>query len=122
MRPDLKQYSKRPDYALGPHVAALGLAFSPGKALGDAFANGAFVAEHGSWNRAPKSGYKVVFVPFNERGFPAAGAKPVDVVTGFLSKDEKDAFGRPAGLTFDKSGALLIADDAGNTVWRLSAR
>jgi glucose/arabinose dehydrogenase len=122
MRPDLKQYSKRPDYALGPHVAALGLAFSPGKAMGDAFANGAFVAEHGSWNRAPKSGYKVVFVPFNERGFPAADAKPVDVVTGFLSKDEKDAFGRPAGLTFDKSGALLIADDAGNTVWRLSAR
>jgi glucose/arabinose dehydrogenase len=121
MRPDLKQYSKRPDFALGPHVAALGLAFSPGKALGETFANGAFVAEHGSWNRAPKSGYKVVFVPFNDRGFPLANAKPIDVVTGFLSEDEKQAFGRPVGLAFDKAGSLLIADDAGNTIWRLTA-
>jgi glucose/arabinose dehydrogenase len=121
MRPDLKQYSKRPDFALGPHVAALGLAFSPGKALGENFANGAFVAEHGSWNRAPKSGYKVVFVPFNDRGFPLANAKPIDVVTGFLSEDEKQAFGRPVGLAFDKAGSLLIADDAGNTIWRLTA-
>jgi glucose/arabinose dehydrogenase len=121
MRPDLKQYSKRPDFALGPHVAALGLAFSPGKALGENFANGAFVAEHGSWNRAPRSGYKVVFVPFNDRGFPLANAKPIDVVTGFLSEDEKQAFGRPVGLAFDKAGSLLIADDAGNTIWRLTA-
>jgi glucose/arabinose dehydrogenase len=122
MRPDLKQYSKRPDFALGPHVAALGLAFSAGKALGDTYANGAFIAEHGSWNRSPKSGYKVVFVPFNDRGFPVEKAKPVDVVTGFLSQDEAQAFGRPVGLAFDKSGSLLIADDAGNTIWRLSAK
>jgi glucose/arabinose dehydrogenase len=121
MRPDLKQYSKRPDFALGPHVAALGLAFSPGKALGDAYANGAFIAEHGSWNRAPKSGYKVVFVPFNDRGFPVANSKPIDVVTGFLSKDEKQAFGRPVGLAFDKAGSLLIADDAGNKIWRMTS-
>ncbi len=120
VRQDLKQYSKRPDYALGPHVAALGLAFSPGKALGEAFANGAFVALHGSWNRSPVSGYKVIFVPFGEFGFPLKGAKPVDVLTGFLASGEEQVFGRPAGLAFDKRAGLLVADDAGNTVWRVS--
>ena len=121
-RMNLMQYSKRPDYALGPHVAALGLAFSRGKSLGDAYGNGAFVAMHGSWNRAPKSGYKVVFIPFNDNGYPVKGANPVPVLTGFLSKDEESAFGRPAGLAFDTGGALLVADDAGNVIWRVSAK
>jgi glucose/arabinose dehydrogenase len=119
-RQDLRQYSKHPDYALGPHVAALGLAFSPGKALGTAYTNGAFVAMHGSWNRVPVSGYKVVYIPFNERGFPLAGAKPVDVLNGFLN-GKGEAQGRPAGLAFDKAGGLLVADDAGNRIWRLAA-
>jgi glucose/arabinose dehydrogenase len=119
-RPDLRQYSKRPDYALGPHVAALGLAFSKGPQLGKDYANGAFVAMHGSWNRVPTSGYKVVYIPFNERGFPLDGAKPRDVLTGFLNKDGK-AHGRPAGVIIDKSGALLVADDSGNRIWRVAA-
>ena len=119
-RPDLRQYSKRPDYALGPHVAALGLAFSKGPQLGKDYANGAFVAMHGSWNRVPASGYKVVYIPFNERGFPLDGAKPRDVLTGFLTKDDK-AHGRPAGVLIDKSGALLVADDSGNRIWRVAA-
>ncbi|WP_203310348.1 PQQ-dependent sugar dehydrogenase [Sphingomonas beigongshangi] len=119
--PDLQQYSKRPDYALGPHVAALGLAFSNGMKLGDRFANGAFVGEHGSWNRKPVSGYKVVFVPFGARGFPAEGAKPVDVLTGFLDADGK-AQGRPVGVIGDRTGSLLVADDVGNTIWRVSTK
>jgi glucose/arabinose dehydrogenase len=121
LRPDLKQYTKRPDYALGPHVAALGLAFNKGTALGKAFANGAFISLHGSWNRVPVSGYKVVFIPYNERGFPLEKAKPVDVLTGFLNKDG-DAQGRPVGVVLDKAGALLVADDAGNRVWRVTAK
>jgi glucose/arabinose dehydrogenase len=119
---ELKQYSKRPDYALGPHVAALGVAFSPGNALGGAYARGMFVAEHGSWNRVPKSGYRVVFVPFNERGFPVDKAKPVDVLSGFLSKDEKSTSGRPASVAFDATGMLLVADDSGNTIWRVTPK
>ncbi len=119
-RPDLRQYSKRPDYALGPHVAALGLAFSKSAALGKNFANGAFVAMHGSWNRVPASGYKVAYIAFNERGFPLDGAKPVDVLTGFLNKDGK-AHGRPAGVIINKSGALLVADDSGNRIWHVAA-
>ncbi len=118
VRPDLKQYTKRPDYALGSHVAALGLAFNKGDSLGPQFANGAFIGLHGSWNRSPASGYKVIYVPFNERGFPT-GAKPVDVLTGFLA-GEQDARGRPVGVILTKSGALLVADDAGNTVWRVA--
>jgi glucose/arabinose dehydrogenase len=118
-RPDLRQYTKRPDYALGPHVAALGLDFARGPQLGDAWARGAFVAMHGSWNRSPASGYKVVYIPFNDRGFPEDKVKPVDVLTGFLT-DKGDARGRPAGLIVDKSGALLVADDAGNRIWRVA--
>lgn len=118
-RPDLRQYTKRPDYALGPHVAALGLDFAKGPQLGDAFARGAFVAMHGSWNRAPLSGYKVAFIPFNDQGFPVDKVKPVDVLTGFLDKDE-NARGRPAGLIVDKAGALLVADDSGNRIWRVT--
>ena len=118
--PPLQQYSKRPDYALGPHVAALGLTFADDAKLGAAWANGAFVGEHGSWNRKPVSGYKVVYIPFAANGFPVAGAKPVDVLTGFLDKDGK-AQGRPVGVIVDKEGALLVADDVGNVVWRVSA-
>lgn len=118
--PALQQYVKRPDYALGPHVAALGLTFSQNARLGDRFARGAFVGEHGSWNRKPASGYKVVFVPFGANGFPVAGAKPVDVVGGFLD-GKGEAQGRPVGVIVDKAGGLLVADDVGNVVWRVSA-
>ena len=115
-RPDLVAQATRPDYALGSHVAPLGLAFSEGNALTPALASGAFVGLHGSWNRKPLSGYKVVFVPF-ANGQPSG--LPVDVLTGFLSADEK-AHGRPVGVAIDKRGALLVADDVGNTVWRVS--
>jgi glucose/arabinose dehydrogenase len=117
--PQLQQYSKRPDYAMGPHVAALGLAFSGDAKLGARFASGAFIGEHGSWNRKPVSGYKVVFVPFAKSGFPEPNAKPVDVLSGFLNKDG-DAQGRPVGVITDKTGALLVADDVGNRVWRVT--
>lgn len=113
-----QQYSRRPDYALGSHTASLGLAFSANAKLGAPFARGAFIGQHGSWNRKPVSGYKVMYVPFNERGF--AEGKPVDVLTGFLNKDG-DAQGRPAGVAIDSQGALLVADDSGNRIWRVSA-
>jgi glucose/arabinose dehydrogenase len=119
--PALQQYSKRPDYALGPHVAALGLAFANDAKLGQRWASGAFIGEHGSWNRKPLSGYKVVYVPFAATGFPVPNAKPVDVLTGFLTADG-NAHGRPVGVITDKAGALLVADDVGNAVWRVSAR
>jgi len=105
-----------PDYALGAHVAPLGLVFSHARGMPPEFASGAFIGEHGSWNRKPKSGYKVVFVPFIG-GKPSG--PPVDVLTGFLSADEK-AHGRPVGVALDKNGALLVADDVGNAVWRVS--
>jgi glucose/arabinose dehydrogenase len=117
---DQLQYFRRPDYALGPHTASLGLAFSPGPALGAAFANGVFVAQHGSWNRSPPSGYKVLFVPFGDDGYPAKAGKRIDVLTGFLNKDG-DAQGRPVDVIFDKTGALLVTDDAGGRVWRVTA-
>ena len=117
--PALQQYAKRPDYAMGPHVAALGLAFAGEVKLGARYAAGAFVAEHGSWNRKPVSGYKVVFVPFAATGFPVANVKPVDVLTGFLDADGR-ARGRPVGVIGDRNGALLVADDVGNTVWRVA--
>ena len=118
--PALQQYVKRPDYALGPHVAALGLTFSQGAKLGDRYARGAFIGEHGSWNRKPASGYKVAFVPFGANGFPVPGAKPIDVVSGFLDA-KGEAQGRPVGVIVDKAGGLLVADDVGNVVWRVSA-
>ncbi len=105
-----------PDYALGSHVAPLGMVFSRPGGMPEQFASGVFIGEHGSWNRKPKSGYKVVFVPFI--GGKPSGA-PVDVLTGFLSADEK-AQGRPVGVALDKSGALIVADDVGNAVWRVS--
>lgn len=119
-RPELLQYAKRPDYALGAHVAPLGLAMATDAKLGSGFTNGVFIGEHGSWNRVPASGYKVVYVPFGDNGFPAKGAKPVDVLTGFLNKDGK-AQGRPVGVITDATGALLVADDVGNMIWRVSA-
>lgn len=119
-RPDLLEYSKRPAYALGPHVAPLGLTFAADARLGGKFASGAFVGEHGSWNRQPVSGYKVVFVPFAPDGFPVKGAHPIDVLTGFLNA-KGEAQGRPVGVITDATGALLVADDVGNTVWRVSA-
>ena len=116
-QPDLVAKALVPDYALGAHTASLGLASSAGTTLPAAFASGMFIGQHGSWNRRPHSGYKVVFVPF--AGGMATGA-PVDVLTGFLSDDGK-AFGRPVGVALDKQGALLVADDVGNAVWRVSA-
>ncbi|MDB5938082.1 MAG: sorbosone dehydrogenase [Polaromonas sp.] len=118
--PALQEYSKRPDYAMGPHVAALGLTFASDAKLGGKFTNGAFVGEHGSWNRVPVSGYKVAFVPFGGNGFPVKGSKPIDVLTGFLNT-KGEAQGRPVGVITDKTGALLVADDVGNTIWRVSA-
>ena len=106
-----------PDYALGTHVAPLGLAFAEGAGLGPRFAEGAFVGLHGSWNRDPPVGYAVVFLPF-AAGRPAGA--PVDVLTGFLGEDG-DARGRPVGVAVDRAGALLIADDVGNAVWRVTA-
>jgi glucose/arabinose dehydrogenase len=116
-RPDLVAKAIAPDYALSSHVAPLGLAFDSGDALPQRYRGGAFVGEHGSWNRPQLNGYKVVFIPF-ANGRPNGPAQ--DVVTGFLSKDEKSR-GRPVGLAIDKSGGLLIADDVGNTVWRVTA-
>jgi len=114
-RPDLVAKAIKPDYALGSHVAALGLAFSDGKSLAPAFASGAFIGQHGSWNRKPASGYDVVFVPFRD-GRPSG--EPVRVLGGFLSA-QGDAYGRPVGVAIDKRGALLVADDVGNTIWRV---
>jgi glucose/arabinose dehydrogenase len=116
-RPDMVERAIKPDYALSSHVAALGLTFSYGMGLPEPYANGAFVGNRGSWNRDHFNGYKVLFVPF-ENGMPAGD--PQDIVTGFLNADE-NARGRPVGLGFDGTGALLVADDAGNTVWRVAA-
>ena len=115
-RPDLVATAIAPDYALGAHTAALGLAWSAGNTLPAQFAEGMFIGQHGSWNRKPLSGYKVIFVPFRN-GKPAG--EPIDVLTGFLNNDE-DAYGRPVGVVVDKRGALLVADDVGNVVWRVS--
>jgi glucose/arabinose dehydrogenase len=116
-RPDLVAKAIAPDYALSSHVAALGLAFYSADSLPPKYRGGAFVGEHGSWNRQQFNGYKVVFVPFNG-GRPSGKAE--DVVTGFLNAED-EARGRPVGVAVDKSGALLIADDVGNTVWRVTA-
>jgi hypothetical protein len=117
-RPDLVALARVPDYALGPHTASLGLAAASGQALPPAFAHGMFVGQHGSWNRNPHSGYKVISVPF-AAGRPSA--MPLDVLDGFLSADGK-AYGRPVGVAMDGRGALLVADDVGNTIWRVTAR
>ncbi|CAN5706261.1 sorbosone dehydrogenase family protein [soil metagenome] len=115
-RPDMVAKAIAPDYALGTHVAPLGMSFSHPRGMPAEFANCVFIGEHGSWNRQPPSGYKVVFVPFIA-GRPSGS--PVDFLTGFLNADGK-AQGRPVGVALDKAGALLVADDVGNAVWRVS--
>ena len=117
-QPALVATAVAPDYALGPHTASLGLATSVGSRLPAPFDHGMFVGQHGSWNRNPRSGYKVVFVPFRD-GKPAG--LPVDVLVGFLN-EAGDAMGRPVGVVIDKQGALLVADDVGNTIWRVTAQ
>jgi glucose/arabinose dehydrogenase len=116
--PELVAKAIAPDYAVGPHTASLGLTFAEGSTLPAPFMEGAFVGQHGSWNRKPHSGYKVIFVPF-KAGKPEG--QPVDVLTGFLNADEK-AQGRPVGVVIDKQGGLLVADDVGNKIWRVSAK
>ena len=113
--PELLQYTRRPDYALGPHTASLGLAFG---SLGP-FANGAFVGQHGSWNRKPLSGYKVAFVPFGDKGVPNGPMR--EVLTGFLDT-KGQAQGRPVGVIALTKGGLLVADDVGNRIWRVAAK
>ncbi len=116
-RPDLVAQAIPPDYALGAHTASLGLAFAHSGVLPANYSNGAFIGQHGSWNRRPRSGYKVVFIPFSG-GHPSG--QPVDVLTGFLDENG-DARGRPVGVALDQQGALLVADDVGNSIWRVSA-
>jgi glucose/arabinose dehydrogenase len=116
-RPDLVATALVPDYAVGAHTASLGFAFSRSGALPAGLSNGAFVSQHGSWNRKPKSGYKVIYVPF-ANGRPIG--MPQDVLTGFLDQNE-NALGRPVGIALDSRGALLVADDVGNHIWRVTA-
>jgi glucose/arabinose dehydrogenase len=115
-RPDLVERAIVPDYALGPHTASLGLAWSGATSLPAPFNGGMFVGQHGSWNRKPRSGYKVIFVPF-AHGIPSG--QPIDVLTGFI-RGNGDAMGRPVGVAIDNRGALLVADDVGNTIWRVT--
>ena len=115
--PNLVARAIAPDYAVGPHTASLGLAFAEAGALPPPFDQGAFIGQHGSWNRKPHSGYKVLFVPFSTEGKPAG--KPVDLLSGFLN-DEGKAMGRPVGVVTDRRGGVLVADDVGNVVWRVS--
>jgi glucose/arabinose dehydrogenase len=115
-RPDLVAQAIAPDYALGNHTASLGLTFYAGDLFPPRYRHGAFIGQHGSWNRKPRSGYKVIFVAF-ENGKPSG--PPEDILTGFVSESD-EAWGRPVGVVVDKSGALLVADDVGNVVWRVS--
>ena len=115
-RPDLVEKAIKPDYALGPHTASLGLALSDGAALPRRFQGGMLIGQHGSWNREPLSGYRVIFVPF--RGGKPSGP-PIDLLTGFVD-DDGNAKGRPVGVVVDKKGGVLVADDVGNVIWRVS--
>jgi len=115
-QPDLVAKAIVPDYALGPHTASLGLTFYENSLFPASYAGGAFVGQHGSWNRRPRSGYRVIFVPFAQ-GVPAGEAQ--EVLTGFVNEDG-EALGRPVGVAVDKNGALLVADDVGNVVWRVT--
>jgi glucose/arabinose dehydrogenase len=116
-QPDLVAKAIVPDYALGPHTASLGLAFYRGSLLPERYHGGAFIGQHGSWNRLPVSGYKVIFVPFRE-GRPQGQAE--DILTGFINAEAEIAYGRPVGVAEDKAGALLVADDVGNVIWRIT--
>jgi glucose/arabinose dehydrogenase len=115
--PALVAKALKPDYALGPHTASLGLTFNEGDLLGADLKNGAFVGQHGSWNRMPRSGYKVIFVPFTG-GKPSG--PPRDILTGFLDAEKDVALGRPVGVEIAGDGALLVADDVGNKIWRVT--
>ena len=117
-RPDLVATALVPDYALGSHTGSLGLTFYDAPLLGTQYAGGAFVGQHGSWNRRPRSGYRVIYVPFTE-GKPSG--QPQEVLTGFVS-ESGDAYGRPVGVAVDGKGALLVADDVGNVIWRVTPR
>jgi len=117
-RPDLVAKAIVPDYALGSHTAALGLCFSDGADLGERYAHGVFIGQHGSWNRDPRAGYRVIFVPFVDA---KPSGMPIEVLSGFLSA-AGEAQGRPVGVVIDKKGALLVADDVGNAVWRVTKR
>jgi glucose/arabinose dehydrogenase len=114
------EYTRTPEYALGAHVAALGLAFTQeGTRMGASFAQGAFIARHGSWNRLPAGGYDVVFVAFDERGNPQG--KPVTVLESFLAATEGETRGRPTWVAWDRTGSLLVSDDTANIIWRVSS-
>ncbi|MCP6699462.1 PQQ-dependent sugar dehydrogenase [Pseudomonas donghuensis] len=115
--PNLVASAIAPDYAVGPHTASLGLTFAEPGVLPSPFEQGAFIGQHGSWNRKPHSGYKVIFVPFSTAGRPAG--KPIDLLSGFLN-DEGKAMGRPVGVINDQRGGVLVADDVGNKIWRVS--
>ena len=116
----LTEYTRKPEYALGAHTAPLGMVFvTGGQVMGPAFANGAFVARHGSWNRKPLAGYDVVFIRFDDRGNPTG--LPVPVLTGFLTGRGAETRGRPTWLAWDKAGALLVSDDTGGVIWRVQA-
>ncbi len=114
---DHRQYERRPDYGLGAHTAPLGIAFSHDQALGEPYHKGAVIARHGSWNRIPLSGYDVIYVDFNERDQPHG--EPMTLLSGFVDDDQK-AKGRPTMVEFDQTGALLVSDDVGGIIWRLS--
>ncbi|MHA6318526.1 PQQ-dependent sugar dehydrogenase [Altererythrobacter sp. CAU 1778] len=117
----LVEYTRKPEYALGPHVAALGLAFArEGNRMGAQYGSGAFIARHGSWNRKPASGYDVVFVPFDNRGNPVEGSTPVPILTGFLT-GAGTTRGRPTWVSFANDGALLVSDDTAGIIWRVIA-
>ena len=116
-KPELVEKAIAPDYALGSHTASLGLTFYQGKLLPERYRGGAFIGQHGSWNRMPVSGYKVIFVPF-ENGQPSGEAE--DILTGFVNTEVEIAYGRPVGVIEDRAGALLVADDVGNTIWRVT--
>jgi len=115
--PELVASAIVPDYALGSHTAPLGVTSSLGNTLPARFENGMFVGQHGSWNREPRNGYQVIFVPFTD-GMPSGD--PLEVLTGFIKADSGDAMGRPVGVAIDKLGALLVADDVGNVIWRVT--
>jgi glucose/arabinose dehydrogenase len=116
-RPDLVEKAIVPDYALGAHTASLGLVFYRSDLLPQRYRGGAFVGQHGSWNRQPPAGYRVIFVPF--AGGRPSGDKPEEILTGFLD-DQGNALGRPVGVAIDGRGGLLVADDVGNRIWRVA--
>nr|WP_231636318.1 PQQ-dependent sugar dehydrogenase [Novosphingobium sp. ST904] len=120
MQTYMLEYTRKPEYAMGAHASVLGMVFANGgNLMGTRFANGAFIARHGSWNRRPAVGYDVVFVPFDANGNPQ-DVKPVPVLTGFL-KDDSHTHGRPTWLAWDKTGSLLVSDDTAGTIWRVQS-